>query len=107
MDLEDRDLLVATAVDLFTRSTPLLGRSSSTESELGTKVWRDIEEVGLGLVGVAVERGGAGGGLADACAVLRAAARFAPPMPLAETQPAAWPAGEAGGAPPPPPPRAA
>lgn len=93
---EDRELLVATAEELFERSTPLMGRHGQTEAELAERVWRDVEQAELCRLGVAAERGGAGGGEADACAVLRAAARYAPPIPLAETQLAAWLAAEAG-----------
>lgn len=96
MTREDRDLLVETAVHVFKRSTPLMGRDSHTEVELGRRVWRDVEQAELDKLGVALEKGGAGGSLADAGAVLRAAARFAPPIPLAETQLAAWLAAEAG-----------
>jgi acyl-CoA dehydrogenase len=93
---EDRELLLETAADLFNRATPLLGRLSPGEAELGRRVWRDVEQAELAHIGVDAEKGGAGGDLADACAVLRVAARFAPPIPLAETQLAAWLAAEAG-----------
>jgi acyl-CoA dehydrogenase len=96
MTLEDRALLVEMASDLFTRTTPVLGRGSETDAELGRKIWRDVEQAELARVGVAVEKGGAGGSVTDACAVLRTAARYAPPIPLAETQLAAWLLAEAG-----------
>jgi len=93
---EARDLLVETATALFTRTTPLLGRDSRTEAELAERIWKAVEEAELSTLGVAPDRGGAGGDLGDACAVLRAAARFAPPVPLAETQLAAWLSAQAG-----------
>jgi len=96
MTLEDRALLVEMASDLFTRTTPLMGRGSETDADLGRKIWRDVEKAELARVGVAVEKGGAGGSVADACAVLRTAALYAPPIPLAETQLAAWLLAEAG-----------
>ena len=96
MSAEDRRMLVETAADLFGRTTPLVGRDTHTEPALGLRVWRDVEQADLGRLGVAPERGGAGGGIGDAAAVLRAAARFAPPIPLAETQLGAWLAAEAG-----------
>jgi len=96
MTLDDRALLVGMASDLFGRTTPLMGRAAATDADLGRKIWRDVEQAELGRVGVEVEKGGAGGGLADACALLRTAARFAPPVPLAETQLAAWLLAEAG-----------
>ena len=70
MTLEDRALLVEMASDLFTRTTPLMGRGSETDADLGRKIWRDVEKAELARVGVAVEKGGAGGSVADACAVL-------------------------------------
>lgn len=93
---EGRGLLVETATGLFTRTTPLLGRDSHKEADLGARVWKDVELAELATLGIALESGGAGGDFGDACAVLRAAARFAPPIPLAETQLAGWLAAEAG-----------
>jgi acyl-CoA dehydrogenase len=92
----ERDLLVETAGDLFRRCTPLKGRGSHTEAELAATVWREVERADLATLGVAPGKGGAGGTLGDACAVLRVASRFAPPIPLCETQLAAWLAAEAG-----------
>ena len=85
-----------TATEVFARTTPLLGRHSQNEAALGLKVWAAVEAADLGTLGVPADRGGAGGDLGDACAVLRVAARFAPPIPLAETQLAAWLAATAG-----------
>src|SRR5690349_18601583 len=48
-------------------------------------LWATLAEAGLPLVGVAEERGGAGGGWPEVSAVLRAAGRFGAPVPLAET----------------------
>jgi len=92
---EGRALLVETAEDLFQRTTPLLGRDSSTEVDLGNRVWRDVQLAELSSLGVAADKGGAGGDVGDACAVLRVAARYAPPIPLAESLVAAWLAAEA------------
>jgi acyl-CoA dehydrogenase len=93
---EGRDLLVETATGVFARSSPLLGRDSRTEADLAARIWKHVEQAELATIGIAVDRGGSGGDLGDACAVLRAAARFAPPVPLAETQLAAWLSAEAG-----------
>jgi acyl-CoA dehydrogenase len=93
--MNNRDLLIETAADLFQRTTPLLGRDRSTEVELGRRAWLAIEGAELHLVGVSAEHGGAGD-LADACAVLRTSARYACPVPLMETLLARWVLGEAG-----------
>jgi acyl-CoA dehydrogenase len=96
MAWEYRELLLETAADVFSRSTPIMGRDSHGEAELARRVWRDVEQADLGRLGTATVKGGAGGSLSDAGAVLRMAARFAPPIPLAETQLATWLVTEAG-----------
>jgi acyl-CoA dehydrogenase len=53
-------------------------------------LWDALEESGLTLTWVPDELGGAGAALADGFAVLRAAGRFAAPVPLAETLMAGW-----------------
>jgi acyl-CoA dehydrogenase len=53
-------------------------------------LWDALEESGLTLTWVPDELGGAGATLADGFAVLRAAGRFAAPVPLAETLMAGW-----------------
>src|SRR5207237_1106178 len=53
-------------------------------------LWHALEESGLTLTWVPDELGGAGAALADGFAVLRAAGRFAAPVPLAETLMAGW-----------------
>lgn len=93
--MNNRELLIETAADLFQRTTPLLGRDRSTEVELGRRAWSTIEAAELHLVGVSAHRGGAGD-VADACAVLRTSARYACPVPLMETLLARWALGEAG-----------
>jgi acyl-CoA dehydrogenase len=53
-------------------------------------LWDALEESGLTLTWVPDEFGGAGATLADGFGVLRAAGRFAAPVPLAETLMAGW-----------------
>ena len=48
------------------------------------KLWQTLQETGLTLAGLKAELGGAGGEPADALLVMREAARFAAPVPLAE-----------------------
>jgi acyl-CoA dehydrogenase len=93
--MNNRELLIATAADLFQRTTPLIGRDRSTDVELGSVAWAAIDSAELDLVGVSPAHGGAGD-IADACAVLRTAARYASPVPLMETLLARWVLGEAG-----------
>jgi acyl-CoA dehydrogenase len=53
-------------------------------------LWDALEESGLALAWVPEELGGSGAAMADGFAVLRAAGRFAVPVPLAETLMAGW-----------------
>lgn len=84
------DLLVETVNQLFERHSSLRGRDVRGEAELGRTTWVEVEKAGLATVGVAEEKGGAGGSLVESGAVLQAAARHAPPIPLAESHVAAW-----------------
>lgn len=59
-------------------------------------LWRVLETQGMTLVGIAEKRGGSGGTMADAAAVIGAAAGHSVSLPLAETQVAAWLLAEAG-----------
>jgi acyl-CoA dehydrogenase len=84
------DLLVDTVNRLFERNSPLLGRDAEGEADLGRRIWAEVERLELATIGVAEEQGGAGGSLVESGAVLQAAARHAPPIPLAECHVAAW-----------------
>jgi acyl-CoA dehydrogenase len=53
-------------------------------------LWDALDESGLPRAWVPEELGGAGAAMADGFAVLRAAGRFAAPVPLAETLMAGW-----------------
>jgi acyl-CoA dehydrogenase len=57
------------------------------KSESGTfaaNLWHTLTETGLTAAGLGVEAGGSGGDLEDSLLVIREAARFAAPVPLAE-----------------------
>ncbi len=62
-------------------------------------LWKEIEEMGLPLVAVPEDKGGAGGTLADMLAVLRLSGSHAVPVPLAETALANLLVATAGGVP--------
>lgn len=49
------------------------------------QLWQTLEVTGLTLTGISESAGGSGGDLADSLAVIRQAARYAAPIPLAET----------------------
>jgi acyl-CoA dehydrogenase len=84
------NIIVDTATRIF---QDLCEPSTVNEAEQGVwpkGLWDALEESGLTLTWVPDELGGAGAGLADGFAVLRAAGRFAAPVPLAETLMAGW-----------------
>jgi acyl-CoA dehydrogenase len=54
------------------------------------ELWDTLAELGLVRLGLPEEAGGSGGGLSDVAAVLLAAGEAAAPVPLAETELAAW-----------------
>lgn len=73
------------------------GRGAAADEGWAPALWQTLEGAGLPLVGIPEARGGAGGGWPEIAAVLRAAGRFAAPVPLAETCAlAGWLLAEAG-----------
>ena len=85
MDRETRDMLLETADRFFTERC---GKDVVNGVEKGVwpaDLWKEIEEMGLPLIAVPEDKGGAGGTLADMLAVLRLAGSHAVPVPLAET----------------------
>ncbi len=81
---DERELLRRTVEAILTDHCPaeLVGASEGTWSE---PLWKRLAEAGLTTLGVPEEAGGSGGTLTDAAAVVRAAASYAAPLPLAET----------------------
>ena len=99
MDRDTRDMLLETAGRFFTERC---GRAVVNEVEKGVwpaDLWKEIEEMGLPLIAVTEDKGGAGGTLADMLALLRLAGSHAVPVPLAETALANLLIGAAGGQP--------
>lgn len=81
---DERQMLVKTAEDLLEDlCTPEAVRAAE---KLGweEQTWNALSDGGFHLVGVPEEAGGSGGDLADACALLEVAGRYAAPLPLAE-----------------------
>jgi acyl-CoA dehydrogenase len=81
----DRAMLVEVATGLFRdRCTPedVVAAEATGWSD---RLWSALAESGFPYVSVPEEAGGSGGDIADACALLTVAGRFAAPVPLAET----------------------
>jgi len=58
---------------------------SAAEREWPSTLWEAVEASGIPLLGVREEQGGAGGGWPEMTEVIRTTARWAAPIPLAET----------------------
>jgi acyl-CoA dehydrogenase len=85
VDSESRDMLLETADRFFTERC---GKEIVNGVEKGVwpaALWSEIEEMGLPLIAVPEDKGGAGGSLADMLALLRLAGSHALPVPLGET----------------------
>lgn len=75
------------------------GQAVVTEAEakiLDADLWSAVVDLGLPLIGVPEEAGGSGGSLQDLLVALRAAGGHAVPLPLVETNVAAWALARAG-----------
>jgi acyl-CoA dehydrogenase len=84
------NIVVDTATRIF---QDLCEAATVNEAESGVwpqALWNALEESGLPRAWVPEDLGGAGAAMADGFAVLRAAGRFAAPVPLAETLMAGW-----------------
>ncbi len=75
---------------LFSRIATQEAVAKAESAGLDPQLWGIIEDLGLPWVGVEDTLGGSGGSLMDLLTVLRAAGRHAVPLPLAETNLAAW-----------------
>ncbi len=87
---DDRAMLTEVATGLFRDlCTPddVVAAEATGWSE---RLWSALAESGFPYVSVPEEAGGSGGDVADACALLTAAGRFAAPVPLAEAGLLGW-----------------
>jgi acyl-CoA dehydrogenase len=91
-----RNMLIDAATRVFADHVDAKLLDAAKRDGWSTDLWRVVSDAELTLVGIAEDRGGAGGTLSDQAAVLRVASRYAAPIPLAETALAAWLLTEAG-----------
>ena len=90
-DLVSDPSLVAGLDQFFDdKVTPGVLSDVEVSQTMPTALWTATEELGLAGVGVDEDRGGSGGTLFDATAVMMAAGRHAVPLPLVETHCSAW-----------------
>lgn len=81
----ERDMLVQSATSIFRDlcSPEMVRRGEGTG--WAETLWSELAQAGFPWISVPEERGGAGGHVSDACALLLAAGAHAAPVPLAET----------------------
>lgn len=82
---DDRQALVDVAVRLFTDLCTPADVSVAEDSGWSPRLWSALSDTGFLRLSVPEERGGSGGDIADACALLRVAGQFAVPLPLVES----------------------
>ena len=82
---EDRTVLTEVATGLFRDLCTPQDVVAAEATGWSERLWTALTESGFPLVSVPEEAGGSGGDVADACALLTVAGRFAAPVPLAET----------------------
>lgn len=80
---QERNLLQRTVEALFADHCPP-EVVAAAEGSWSSNVWAELAQAGLTTVGLDEQAGGSGGTLADAAVVLRTAAAYAAPVPLAE-----------------------
>ena len=81
------NIIVDTATRIFADLCEPQTVNAAEEGHWPAELWNALEESGLTLTWVPENLGGAGAEMLDGFAVLRAAGRFAAPVPLAFTPP--------------------
>lgn len=87
---EMRSMLVDTVTKMM---KDLCSKELITAAEKGVwpeRLWNTLEELGVTTVGINEEKGGSGGDLGDAMALLKVAGTYSAPIPLAESVLANW-----------------
>ena len=89
-------LLVETLTRMLEEHCPPEVVERAEQGEWPQPLWDTLEAAGLPLAWVPEAQGGAGASLADGFGIVRVAARYAAPVPLAETLLAGWTLSQAG-----------
>jgi acyl-CoA dehydrogenase len=82
---EEQQLIVETSRRIFTDLCSKEVVDKAEKGEWPAVLWKNLEDTGLTLAGIAESAGGSGGSFSDSLLVIREAATFAAPIPLAET----------------------
>ena len=89
-------LLIETLTRMLEEHCPPEVVARAEQGEWPRTLWDTLEATGLPLAWVPETHGGAGASLADGFGIVRVAARYAAPVPLAETLLAGWTLSQAG-----------
>ncbi len=90
MVTESDNIVAETAARVFADLADPQTINRASNAKWKAPLWRALEDAGLTLAWVPEKLGGAGASLTDGFAILRAAGRYALPVPLAETLLAGW-----------------
>jgi acyl-CoA dehydrogenase len=96
MSNDVRNMLIDSATRIFADHVDAKLLDAAKLEGWSPALWQIVSNAQLPLVGIAESLGGSGGSISDHAAVLRIAARYAAPVPLAETALAASLLAEAG-----------
>ena len=83
--MSDTRLLEQVTAEIVRHYAAGRGAAAAADGGWAPALWETLEGSGLPLVGAPEAHGGAGGGWPEIAAVIRPAARYAAPVPLAET----------------------
>lgn len=81
---DERRLIADTLARLLTDQCPATVVEAAEAGDWPESLWRSLTETGLTLAGIKADLGGGGGEPRDSLLVMREAAKFAAPLPLAE-----------------------
>jgi alkylation response protein AidB-like acyl-CoA dehydrogenase len=85
-----KGMLVNSADRMFASLCPPEIVNAAEQGQWPTRLWGALEGAGMSRAWLSERAGGSGVGVGDVLAILRAAGRFAAPVPLAETLLAGW-----------------
>ena len=82
---EQTQLIVETAKRILTDHCDKAVVDAAEQGNFPANLWQNLEDTGLTLAAISAEQGGSGGEDVDSLLVIRECAKFAAPIPVAET----------------------